>query len=70
VVVGKTATLELAPHQAETLARAKQMGVLTLALRSITDFNATNEKSPDDTNAGRRGINVVRFGVSTMATPK
>src|SRR6185295_828846 len=32
VVVGKTATLELLPHQAEALARAKIMGVLTLAL--------------------------------------
>src|SRR5579871_1699710 len=36
-LVGKTATLELRPGQAETLARARQLGVLTLALRSITD---------------------------------
>jgi pilus assembly protein CpaB len=36
-LVGKTATLELQPGQAETLARARQMGILTLALRSITD---------------------------------
>jgi pilus assembly protein CpaB len=70
VVVGKTATLELAPHQAETLARAKQMGVLTLALRSITDSNATQDKVSDEDAGGRRGINMVRFGVSTMATPK
>ena len=70
VVVGKTATLELAPHQAESLTRAKQMGVLTLALRSIVDFNADKDKVADDTGGGRRGINVVRFGVSTMSTPK
>jgi pilus assembly protein CpaB len=70
VVVGKTATLELAPHQAETLTRAKQMGVLTLALRSIADFNAENDKIAEDDTGNRRGINVVRFGVSTMATPK
>jgi pilus assembly protein CpaB len=69
VVVGKTATLELAPHQAETLTRAKQMGVITLALRSIADFNKAGEVVADDAG-GRRGINVVRFGVSTMATPK
>src|SRR5450631_4382234 len=35
VVVGKTATLELAPQQAEMLARSRQMGTLTLALRSL-----------------------------------
>lgn len=70
VVVGKTATLELAPYQAETLARAKQMGVLTLALRSIADSNATQDKVSDEDAGGRRGINVIRFGVSTMATPK
>jgi pilus assembly protein CpaB len=70
VVVGKTATLELAPHQAELLTRAKQMGTLTLALRSIADFNANNDKVEDDADGNRRGINVVRFGVSTMTTPK
>src|SRR6202043_2910385 len=34
-VVGKTVTLELRPEQAETLARARQSGTLSLALRSI-----------------------------------
>src|SRR6186713_2705578 len=33
VVVGKTATLELAPRQAETLTQARQLGTLSLALR-------------------------------------
>ncbi len=37
VVVGKTATLELGPRQAETLALARQLGTLSLALRSIAD---------------------------------
>ena len=36
-VVGKTATLELTPPQAELLARAQQTGVLSLTLRSIGD---------------------------------
>jgi pilus assembly protein CpaB len=35
-VVGKTVTLELKPEQAETLARARQSGTLSLALRSIS----------------------------------
>ena len=47
-VVGKTVTLELLPDQTETLARARQMGTLTLALRSITDAKATQVKADDD----------------------
>src|SRR6266403_4782595 len=39
-VVGKTATLELKPEQSEILARARQSGTLSLALRSIVDVNA------------------------------
>ncbi len=39
-VVGKTATLELKPAQAELLARARQTGTLSLALRSLVDANA------------------------------
>ena len=34
-VVGKTATLELKPAQAELLARARQSGTISLALRSM-----------------------------------
>jgi len=68
VVVGKTATLELAPRQAETLALARQLGTLSLALRSIADGN----KSAADEKTERRGIgiNTVRFGVTTTTTPK
>jgi pilus assembly protein CpaB len=71
VVVGKTATLELAPAQAETLGRARQMGTLSLALRSIVDFDKKEVASDDENTGGKRnGINVVRFGVSTTTTPK
>jgi pilus assembly protein CpaB len=68
VVVGKTVTLELKPEQAETLARARQTGTLALALRSITDLNAVENKSDDQ--AAKRGdsINVVRYGVSSPTT--
>jgi Flp pilus assembly protein CpaB len=46
-LVGKTATLELQPSQAETLARARQMGILTLALRSIVDAKREDTKAND-----------------------
>jgi pilus assembly protein CpaB len=61
-VVGKTATLELRPDQAEALARARQTGTLSLALRSLADATVS------DDDARRSSVNVVRFGVSTTAT--
>jgi pilus assembly protein CpaB len=71
VVVGKTATLELMPRQAEALALSRQLGTLTLALRSIVDANAPATTEGDDGRPNnRRGINMVRFGVTTMTTPK
>jgi pilus assembly protein CpaB len=59
VVVGKTATLELTPRQAETLAQSRQLGTLSLALRSLLDAS----KTEIDDNY-RTDINTVRFGVS------
>jgi len=71
VVVGKTATLELTPGQAETLALSQQMGSLSLALRSITDASGDNTPSDNDEPGGRRNaVNIVRFGVGTMTTPR
>src|SRR6476620_9605970 len=67
VVVGKTATLELAPGQTETLALSQQLGILSLALRSIAD--TTDDSKTDETDS-RRNVNVVRFGVSTTTTPR
>jgi pilus assembly protein CpaB len=67
VVVGKTATLELLPSQAETLALSQQIGMLSLALRSIAD--GSNDLQSDDADS-RRNINVVRFGVSHTTTPR
>jgi pilus assembly protein CpaB len=69
-VVGKTATLELKPEQAETLARARQSGTLSLALRSLADANLPEPPSDERSNK-RDSINVVRFGVpSTTTTAK
>jgi pilus assembly protein CpaB len=66
-VIGKTVTLELKPEQAETLARARQSGTLSLALRSIVDVSMAEETTDD---APKRGgtINVIRYGVSIPTT--
>lgn len=69
VVVGKTATLELTPGQAETLALSQHLGSLSLALRSITDASG-DDKPADKTDARRGSVNIVRFGVSTTTTPR
>lgn len=72
VVVGKTATLELSPRQTETLALARQLGTLSLALRSLIDANRSGPEEPvDDSKKNTRNeVNMVRFGVTTTTTPK
>jgi pilus assembly protein CpaB len=67
-LVGKTVTLELKPEQAETLARSRQSGSLTLALRSIADVNAVEK--PDEQQVNKRGenLNVIRYGVASQQT--
>ena len=59
VVVGKTATLELKPKQAEILGRARQSGTLSLALRSLVDANKPNAK-PDTDGADEKVVTVYR----------
>ena len=66
-LVGKTVTLELKPEQTETLARARQSGTLSLALRSIVDVNAV-ETSPEDSKRRGETVNVIRYGVANEAT--
>lgn len=77
VVVGRTATLELLPKQAEVLALARQMGTLSLALRSLADSNPNGlEGATPELGAGISGgrsgggneLTVVRFGVATQAS--
>jgi pilus assembly protein CpaB len=69
VVIGKTATLELTPRQAENLALSRQQGTLSLSLRSLADAQGNVLAEDDDQKSGRR-INVVRYGVTTSVTPK
>ena len=67
-LVGRTVTLELKPEQAETMARARQSGTLSLALRSITDANAAEGRSEEQTQKRRESVSVVRYGVSSQTT--
>ena len=68
VVVGKTVTLELKSEQAELLARARQAGTLSLALRSITDAKAVESNPLEQATPQTVGLNVVRYGIASRAT--
>jgi pilus assembly protein CpaB len=67
-LIGRTATLELKPEQAETLARARQSGTLSLALRSITDANAPEGQTEEQVKRRSQSVNVVRYGVANETT--
>jgi pilus assembly protein CpaB len=66
VAVGRTATVELTPQQAETLAMSRQLGTLSLALRSLVDSQSS---TPEGGTASDHGssMQTVRFGVSTIS---
>jgi pilus assembly protein CpaB len=59
VVVGEHATLELDPRQAELVMLAQRSSELSLALRSLSDVNKTNE-APASREDG--GLTIVRYG--------
>ena len=66
-VDGETATLELTPAQAETITLAQRTGHVSLALRSLADAELGEDEEMDH---DRRGLTVVRFGISRQtATP-
>lgn len=69
VVVGKTATLQLTPAQAETIELSRSIGTLSLALRSITD-NGKSTPAAEKDDHRRNAVNIVRFGVNTVTTPR
>jgi pilus assembly protein CpaB len=58
----------LKPEQTETLARARQSGTLSLALRSIADVNIVESRVEDQTRKRSDSVNVIRYGVSTPTT--
>jgi pilus assembly protein CpaB len=69
-VVGRTATLEVTPQQAQILALARQQGTLSLALRSLLDSQSSMPESVEPQRQKRTSINTVRFGVSSMVTAR
>jgi pilus assembly protein CpaB len=70
VVIGKTVTIELDPHQAELLALSRQLGTLSLPLRSILDSQAPTPETAEDRDDNKVSVNTVRYGVSTQSTPR
>lgn len=76
VVVGRTATLELMPRQAEVLALARQLGTISMTLRSVSDANPDGlegEALPQmgaSIAGGRPGdggrMTIVRYGIATQ----
>ena len=67
VVVGKTATIELTPEQAETLANAHQIGTLSLSLRSLIDSRSSLPEGSGENRYDGAEINTVRYGVGSAA---
>lgn len=65
--IGKTATLELTPEQAEVLALAEATGQLTLALRSLADNTAKDGPRAIHQLRGQasRDVTIVRYGVGS-----
>jgi pilus assembly protein CpaB len=71
VVVGKTATLELNPVQAEILAVSRQRGTISLALRSLADSRENAAREADDEQLRRRSsVNFVRYGVTSVQSTR
>jgi pilus assembly protein CpaB len=71
-VVGKTATLELTPGQAELLAHAEQIGVLSLSLRALGDTEidgATQRRPARVASANQSTVVVIRYGVLRKPAP-
>ena len=66
-VVGKTATVEVTPEQAETISAAATSGQLTLTLRPLSDANVADNA---DTSAHKHGgadgpVSVIRYGMAS-----
>ncbi len=64
VIVGKTATVELNPEQAETLANARQQGALSLSLRSLMDSPTSTLAGDEERRYRNKSINTFRYGVN------
>jgi pilus assembly protein CpaB len=67
-VLAKTATLELAPAQAELIETAQAMGTITLSLRALGDM-VPHANGHDETadNSNQAGVVVIKYGVPQVA---
>ncbi len=76
VVVGKTATLEMLPSQAEGFALAVAQGEIALALRPLADSSRTDQVPTNDvaestnSSSNRQGasMRILRYGADTTVT--
>lgn len=71
VVLAKTATLELAPREAELVERAQATGTLSLSLRALGDGTASKSAAadtapPDEDRAGAPAT-VISYGIAQTA---
>jgi pilus assembly protein CpaB len=62
--IGKIATLELTPTQAQTLVLARRLGTIALVLRSLDDVAGSSDDDAPDLDK-RQTVNIVRYGVSS-----
>jgi pilus assembly protein CpaB len=75
-VIGKTATLELTPGQAQRVARATQQGSISLSLRPLADDDAvasnveSRSKAAQTVDDGEGGnqVSIIRYGIAHDAT--
>lgn len=68
-VIGRTATLELTPGQAELVARAQSQGPLSLSLRPLSDDQTPVARNVPAPVTGARmdsgdGVSIIRYGIS------
>ena len=73
-VIGRTATVEVTPEQAETIAASAQSGQLSLVLRPLTDGDALSLNNPDNRNLAPKKrtaavtdegpVSVIRYGIT------
>jgi pilus assembly protein CpaB len=76
-VIGRTATVEVTPEQAETVAASAQSGQLSLALRALTDGATTSLNNPDRSSLDAKKrtaaatpdgpVSVIRYGITGSA---
>lgn len=71
VVLAKTATLELTPHQAEQVEGARASGTLSLSLRALGDDGAhqvaTADKASAADTAASGAVTVIGYGIAHAA---